>query len=149
MCEHEASVNLEKYEQENRWTFGKSLVRGAMNRLRPQRHRSTSISLHKTSDATSLSTNSGRFVNAVVIKYGTTECLVCLTLMHEIILLSITNAYAWMIEPQKEALGCECMAKDWKEKWHKFEHFNIHSLRPIPSHHVLHQVRAASEGKNT
>ena len=53
-------------------------------------------------------TSSGIWLSTVIVKYdGGSDCLACLLLLHEVLLVSLSNSNVCMIE-KKEGLECAC-----------------------------------------
>nr|CCA25128.1 AlNc14C277G10054 [Albugo laibachii Nc14]CCA25762.1 AlNc14C320G10575 [Albugo laibachii Nc14] len=52
----------------------------------------------------------------VVVQYeATNECLACLILVHEVLLVSVKSSHVWMIESQEE-VKCECLVNKTHHK---------------------------------
>lgn len=70
----------------------------------------------------------GRVVTVVAVKYGGEDCLACLLVVHEVLLVSTENAYLWMVERTKHTTDCLC---EWKTTGKKIEQFKMGPLRPL------------------
>lgn len=76
----------------------------------------------------SSSYNPGPLITLVSVKYDTSECLACFTLLYDVFIVSnIRYKYVWMAKKEEGALKCDCgeIKKDTITT-------PIHSLKPIP-----------------
>ncbi|CCI47018.1 unnamed protein product [Albugo candida] len=82
----------------------------------------------ETSSAGILSTHQGQVVTIVMATYHTDECLKCLALVHEVLIISTAKRYVWMIDSNRESPACNCETIDERSR---LENLDIHSLRAI------------------
>nr|CCA27777.1 AlNc14C678G12389 [Albugo laibachii Nc14] len=63
----------------------------------------------------------------ILVTYSSSKCLICLTLLHEVVLLSTESTYIWMVKPKEEAPACDC---EWNT-YTVIQSLPSHSLRPM------------------
>ncbi|KAL0590203.1 hypothetical protein ABG067_001848 [Albugo candida] len=94
----------------------------------------------ETSSAGILSTHYGQVVTIVMATYHTNECLKCLALVHEVLIVSTVKRYVWMIDSNRESPACNCAIIDEKSR---LENLDIHSLRAISAIEVYAHIRGS------
>nr|CCA18957.1 AlNc14C60G4418 [Albugo laibachii Nc14]CCA24844.1 AlNc14C261G9823 [Albugo laibachii Nc14] len=82
-------------------------------------------------------TSSGMWLSTVIVKYdGGSDCLACLLLLHEVLLVSLSNSNVCMIE-KKEGLECACKTT-LKEAFQPLKIHSLQQIRMADMKHLLH-----------
>lgn len=69
-----------------------------------------------------------RVVTVVGVKYVHSNCLACLLMLYEVLLVSTEDEYLWMVEHEEPTMNCDCT---WEKTGTRLEKFKMNPLRPV------------------